>query len=81
MQSTIMGTWKILSIESSNAHFKTPEVSRCTFPEVNTRITLFLVYVIVGHYYEHLGLMVAMEESRLLEKGNDFHSGNTLKYM
>lgn len=27
------------------------------------------VFVILGHYYEHLGLMVAMEEKKLFEKG------------
>lgn len=28
------------------------------------------VFVILGHYYEHLGLMVAMEEKKLFDKGN-----------
>uniref|UniRef100_A0A8D8RBI4 Guanylate cyclase n=1 Tax=Cacopsylla melanoneura TaxID=428564 RepID=A0A8D8RBI4_9HEMI len=33
------------------------------------------IYVILGHYYEHLGLMVAMEELRLFDKGEYFVVG------
>lgn len=33
------------------------------------------IYVILGHYYEHLGLMVAMEQLGLFEKGEYFVVG------
>ncbi|XP_026686342.1 receptor-type guanylate cyclase Gyc76C-like, partial [Diaphorina citri] len=33
------------------------------------------IYVILGHYYEHLGLMVAMEEMGLFDKGEYFVVG------
>ncbi|XP_015839153.1 guanylate cyclase 32E [Tribolium castaneum] len=33
------------------------------------------IFVILGHYYEHLGLMVAMEEKKLFDKGEYFVLG------
>ncbi|KAL1497780.1 hypothetical protein ABEB36_008678 [Hypothenemus hampei] len=33
------------------------------------------IFVILGHHYEHLGLMVAMEEKKLFEKGEYFVVG------
>jgi hypothetical protein len=35
----------------------------------NAVITIVPVYVILGHQDEHLGLMIAMEEMKLFEKG------------
>lgn len=30
------------------------------------------VYVILGHYYEHMGLLMALNEMNLLEKGTSY---------
>lgn len=35
----------------------------------NIETFLLSVFVILGHYYEHLGLMIAMEEKKLFKNG------------
>lgn len=39
---------------------------------------MFSVYVILGHHYEHLGLMVAMERKKLFDKGKC--GGGTIRF-
>lgn len=38
------------------------------------------VYLILGHTYEHIGLIVAMEELKLFDNGKTFFSSPTLSF-
>lgn len=38
-------------------------------------VCVFVVYVILGHHYEHVGLMLSLQRKRLLEKGEYFVVG------
>lgn len=50
------------------------KIIRNCYIAVISRLIFFLflfvlVYVILGHFYEHIGLMVAMEQMKLFDKG------------
>lgn len=36
---------------------------------------IFVVYVILGHHYEHVGLMLSLQQKHLLDKGEYFVVG------
>ncbi|CAH1154232.1 unnamed protein product [Phaedon cochleariae] len=81
---TVMAT-KYWDTPYHHGYFKNPFYKLVEETYKDTRI-----FVILGHYYEHLGLMVAMEEKKLFDKGEYFvvgvdieqyDSGNPAKYL